>query len=90
MNAPLSNRVLTAFSADLQAAPRITLRGGNALDEYKVPEPFDPMLDVVSGDYFERYWWGVAYLDTSSWRHYLPQLIDYSLRRLHDRPVNPK
>jgi len=32
----------------------------------------------------------VAYLDTASWRHYLPQLIDYSLRRLHDRPDNPK
>ena len=28
--------------------------------------------------------WGLAYLDAQSWRHYLPRLIDYALRRPDD------
>ena len=86
-SSPMSDlpaRALQVFAADLQTPPRITLRGGNALDSYDLPEPFDPLLDTVSDDYLERHWWGVAHLDAPSWRHYLPQLIDDSLRHRHD------
>jgi len=80
MSEALSARAFEAFAADLAVTPTVTLRGGNALDEYKDPEPLDSEGDAVSDSYFERYWWGVAHLDPPSWRHYLPQLIEYSLR----------
>jgi hypothetical protein len=81
MSDSLSARVFEAFSEEIRATPAITLRGGNALDEYKEPQNFDPIVDTVSDSYFERYWWGIAHLDPPSWRYYLPHLIEYSLRR---------
>jgi len=80
MSEALSARAFEAFAADLAVTPTVTLRVGNSLDEYKDPEPFDSAEDAVSDSYFERYWWGMAHLDPPSWRHYLPQLIEYSLR----------
>ena len=36
-------------------------------------------------EYLEGFaFWGLAYLDAQSWRHYLPRLIDYALRRPDD------
>lgn len=70
-----------AFSADLAREPALTLRGGNALDEYREPPPFDRAFDVVCDAYLEQHYWGVGYLDPESWRHYLPALMDYALRR---------
>ncbi len=81
MSESLSARVFEAFSGDIRETPPLTLRGGNALDEYKEPEAFDPAIDAESDKYFERYWWGVAHLDPRSWRYYVPHLIEYSLRR---------
>jgi Family of unknown function (DUF6714) len=74
-----------AFQADLQAAPRMTLRGGYAEDSYdQVPAP-DPKLDKLTDAYLEAYtFWGLAYLDPASWRHYLPHLIDYAFRHMDD------
>ncbi|MBL9146118.1 MAG: hypothetical protein JNM99_20725 [Verrucomicrobiaceae bacterium] len=46
--------------------------------------PLDPELDRVSDEYLERYFWGCPHLDPDSWKHYLPSLIDYSLRHLSD------
>jgi len=71
-----------AFAADVSRCPTVTLRGGNELDEYKTPAPFDAALDVVTDEYLEQYTWGVSYLDAPSWRHYLPYLIEYALRRI--------
>jgi hypothetical protein len=74
-----------AFRADLQSAPSMTLRGGYAEDSYEVAPPPDPELDRLSDDYLETYtFWGLAYLDPASWRHYLPHLIEYSLRHMDD------
>lgn len=80
MSDSLPRRAFEAFSEDIRARPALTLRGGNALDEYRQPEDFDPVIDAVSDSYFERHWWGVAHLDPASWRHYLPHLIEYALR----------
>lgn len=77
----LPERIACAFAGELQAKPSVSLRGGNALDGYDLPEPFDPALDAPTDEYFERHWWGVAHLDAPSWRHYLPQLMRYALRR---------
>ena len=74
------------FTPDLEAPPPLTLRGGNAVDSYDRPEPFDPAHDQPTDEYLEGFtFWGLGYLDASSWRHYLPRLIDYTLRR----PDNP-
>lgn len=54
-----------------------------------MPEPeFDPVIDRVSYHYLEEYHWGISYLDPDSWKHYLPILIEYSLRHFdQDRVV---
>ena len=47
--------------------------------------PFDPAEDEPSDAYLEGFTlWGLGYLDARSWRHYLPRLIDYALRRPTD------
>jgi Family of unknown function (DUF6714) len=83
----LPGRALEAFSEDIRATPAITLRGGNAVDEYNEPQNFDPSVDTVSDGYFERYWWGIAHLDPPAWRYYLPHLIEYALRRKHEHSM---
>lgn len=69
-----------AFSADAEANPAITLRGGDCLDDHRAPPPYDPQVDSVSDCYLESFHWGVGYLDAASWRHYLPNLTCYVLR----------
>lgn len=83
----LARRIEAAFRHALQARPALSLRGGNALDSYDLPEPYDAMLDTPTDDYLERHWWGVAHLDAASWRHYLPLLMLYGLRHLHEHTM---
>jgi hypothetical protein len=74
-----------AFEQDARSTPPLTLRGGGAVDDYDSPDPFDPVLDDPSDEYLERFaFHGLVYLDARSWRHYLPRLIDYALRRPDD------
>jgi hypothetical protein len=75
--------VRDAFSADAENKPVITLRGGDCLDDYRDPPPFDPELDAVSDEYLESFHWGLGYLDAASWRHYLPTLTDYVVRHFN-------
>jgi hypothetical protein len=69
-----------AFAKDVTSLPRITLRGGDALDGYEDPPPFDPALDEVTDTYLEHYSGGLTFLDAASWRHYLPHCIEYAVR----------
>ena len=78
-------RAYAAFQRDYAAAPAMTLRGGDAEDSYRTPPPYDPQLDAPTDEYIAAYtFWGLIYLDAASWRHYLPQLIDYSFRHIGD------
>lgn len=78
-------RAFEVFGPDTEAAPPLTLRGGNAVDGYDEPEPFDPGRDEPTDAYIEGFaFWGLGYLDARSWRHYLPRLIDYAFRRPDD------
>jgi hypothetical protein len=78
-------RAFEAFADDLAVPPPLTLRGGNAVDGYGRPEPFDSTRDQPTDRYLEGFaFWGLIYLDAQSWRHYLPRLIDYALRRPDD------
>jgi hypothetical protein len=78
-------RAYDLFRDDLASPPPLTLRGGNTVDSYERPEPYDAAIDEPTDQYLEGYgFWGLGYLDARSWRHYLPRLIDYSLRRRED------
>ena len=83
--ADIIRRAREAFGAEAASPPPLTLRGGNAVDSYDRPEPFDPAADAPTDAYLEGFaFWGLGYLDARSWRHYLPRLIDYALRRPDD------
>lgn len=78
-------RAFEVFKADTTEPPPLTLRGANAVDGYDEPPPFDPVADEPTDAYLEGFaFWGLAYLDARSWRHYLPRLIDYAFRRPGD------
>jgi hypothetical protein len=84
MRDALIQRAFAAFRADVERAPAITLRGGNAIDSYEEPPPYDPAQDEPTDDYLGTYaFWGLVFLDAASWRHYLPRLIAYTFRHLH-------
>jgi len=79
------SRAFDVFRVDVGSPPPLTLRGGNAVDSYDQPRPFDPVQDEPTDAYFEGFaFWGLGYLDACSWRHYLPRLIDYALRHPND------
>lgn len=80
MNFDLVNAAALAFKAESAEPPSTSLRGGDALDDYKSPPPFDAQVDKATDEYIERYIWGLGYLDPRSWRHYLPILIEYAVR----------
>ncbi|WP_431095359.1 DUF6714 family protein [Polaromonas aquatica] len=78
---PIAAEALVAFAPDTRGVPPLSLRGGNALDDYQAPPAFDCVADKLTDEYLENYHWGIAYLDPASFRHYLPHLIEYALRR---------
>lgn len=84
MREEISRQAFEAFRADVDVVPPMTLRGGDAVDRYDSPPPFDAAIDEPTDAYLETYAFsGLPYLDAASWRHYLPRLIDYALRHLH-------
>ena len=74
--------IFAAFSAEGSAFPAMTLRGGDALDLDQPAPPFDVLVDAISDEYLEAHPWGSGYLDATSWRHYLPFMMEYALRHL--------
>ena len=72
--AQVVKRTYDVFRSDVDAIPLITLRGGDALDSYDEPPPFDPDVDDPTEAYLEAYPFnGLSFLDPPSWRHYLPR-----------------
>ena len=83
--AAIVSRAFEAFRTDAAVPPPLTLRGANAVDSYHLPTPFDAAEDQPTDAYLEGFaYWGLGYLDARSWRHYLPRLIDYAIRRPDD------
>ena len=76
-------RSYEVFKADVESVPPITLRGGEALDSYDEPPPYDAAVDAPTVEYLEAYAFnGLNFLDPPSWRHYLPRLIEYAIRNI--------
>ena len=81
MNRELIQSAYAVFHHDSNTIPPMTLRGGDAVDSYDLPSPYDEQLDQPTDDYLQQYgYFALPHLDTLSWRYYLPFLIDYSLR----------
>lgn len=85
----ISRRAFEVFHLDAKAVPSMTMRGGDAVDSYDAPPPYDPVIDAPTDAYLAQYtYWGITFLDAASWRHYLPRLIDYALRHFQDQTLN--
>jgi hypothetical protein len=68
----LADRIRLAFAAEMDATPPMSLRGGNDVDSYDLPAPFDPVADELTDGYIARYaYWALPHLDPDSWRHHL-------------------
>lgn len=76
----ITNVNLTEYFENLPSEPPMSLRGGNARDEYRAVPGYDPEIDLISPDYLETYFWGISHLDVSSWRFYLPHLLEYAIQ----------
>jgi hypothetical protein len=75
--------VKVAFADAGVLRPPLSLRAGDALDDYdKEPPPFDAVLDSPTDAYLERNFWGIGYLDPASFHHYVPRLVEYTLDHL--------
>ena len=74
--------IFAAFSAEGTAFPPMTLRGGDAIDLDMPAPPFDVLVDAISDEYLEAHPWGSGYLDATSWRHYVPFMMEYALRHI--------
>ena len=77
----LSRRIEASFPPS-DSPPRLSLRAGNALDDYATPPPFDPALDRPTGEYIEAFHFGIHHLDPESWRYYLPILLNYAISEM--------
>lgn len=85
MRTTIIQQSVDLFRADLERVPSISLRGGDALDSYQLPAPYDPQLDAITDEYLATYaYHGLPFLDAASWRHYIPHLIAYTFRQLTD------
>ncbi len=80
--------ILGKSFGNLPASPPMSLRGGNALDDYEVAPEFDPALDAITREYLETHFWGIAHLDTQSWRFYLPHLLGHALQNIANPASN--
>ena len=75
-------------SEALLAAPFMSLRAGNAADDHAPLPPFDPVIDRITPEYFEEYFWGISHLDSESWRYYLPHFLAYARDNISDPASN--
>ncbi len=83
----IDTRFIQYFN-DLPAEPMLSLRGGNARDEYREVPEYDPVTDKLSPDYLEAYCWGLPHLDAVSWRYYLPFLLGYAIQNISNPRSN--
>jgi hypothetical protein len=80
--APIVTEANAASSREIADSPPVSLRAGNAADNYEIQPTYSHTEDRLSDAYLEMHYWGIAHLDAMSFRHYIPALIDYGLRHL--------
>lgn len=50
----IDTRFIDYFEDRPSEAP-LSLRGANAIDEYRIPPKYDPLADEISADYLEAF-----------------------------------
>lgn len=75
---------LSAAFSDQPERPVMSLRAGNAEDDYEPHPDYETEIDRPTPEYLETYHWGIGHLDAESWRYYLPHLLAHALRNLSD------
>ena len=61
MREAIVRQAYEAFRIDVEWVPTISLRGGNAIDSYRSPPPYDPEIDTPTDDYLATYtFWGAG------------------------------
>jgi len=60
----------------------MSLRAGNAADNYELGSPFDEAADQITPTYLETHFWGLSHLDSRSWLFYLPYFLGYSIENI--------
>lgn len=68
--------------------PKMSLRGGNAVDSLNKPPDFDRIKDNESDDYLKKYICGLSFLDMDSVKYYVPILARYVHRNYPDDSDN--
>jgi len=71
----LRERIATAFAVELASTPPMSLRAAGEVDVGRPPPPFDPAQDAPSNEYLEQHAYDLPFLDSESWRFYLPRLL---------------
>ena len=83
MRDELRRRIWGAFETERNPAPPMSLRAADAEDSYAEAPKYDSAEDGPTDEYLERYaLHGLPYLDSGSWRFYLPLLMDYAVRHI--------
>jgi hypothetical protein len=84
----IASDIKNIFADSIGTTPPMTLRGGDAIDSYNSPPPFDPQADQPTDSYIEQYSCGFTYLDTESWLYYLPRFLTLALVHVSE-PSHP-
>jgi hypothetical protein len=72
----------------LGQSPKMSLRGGNAIDSLNKPPDFDRIRDNESDDYLKKNICGLSFLDMDSVKYYVPILARYAHRKYPDDSDN--
>ena len=66
-------------------SPAMTLRGGDQVDAYEEPPPYDEKLDAPSDEYVAEFaYYALFHLDSESLKYYLPYLMRYAHTHMVD------
>ncbi|MCE4536268.1 hypothetical protein LXT12_03220 [Pelomonas sp. P7] len=69
-----------AFKAEAMSTPPMSLRAGDAVDDYTDQPSYSAQADAITDDYLREFRWGLPHLDSASWRHYLPHLLAHAAK----------
>lgn len=76
----LITSTFAAFKTEAMSRPPMSLRAGDAVDNYADLPPYSDETDAITDDYLCEFRWGLPYLDSASWRHYLPHLLAHAVK----------
>ena len=83
-HAEIVRRACSVFAEDARRPPPMSLRSGEDADSYRVPRPYSPDDAPTQALIGQLAFWALPHMDAQSWRHHLPNLIEYGLAHRSD------